>query len=275
MIEKSSQIALPLYEAIYNVLDKVKKVGFVGCDLDDDMLMWTLYPYYVQALLDDVEDFREMGKAGPPERRDGGKYIASGKVMVDSGYEDPHGKYPNIYPRYRCEGIKTRQTESGLCSYQIDSYFSGSNWREFNHPDLDKLYRIAEIARYNMVPNEFEKTIIAEYASLGYLQVKDKKIRFNFPIMTREEKSEVDRIIIEEFQRLNSKEYLKGMADKCYSFIKEMATPAIPDNDIRYKAATYATIISLGVLEYVERIGRLRTPTEEEKRALTTIVWKE
>ncbi|MCM0647725.1 sigma-70 family RNA polymerase sigma factor [Clostridium swellfunianum] len=275
MIEKSGKIALTIYEIIYSILSKIKKIGFIGCEIDDDILMWTFYPFYIQRLLNTVEDYKKLIKASPPEHKDGGKYIANGSVEIGEDIRYKDSKYPEIYPRYECEGLKTRESDSNLHSYQIDSYFEGLKWREFNQSDLVKLWRTAEVVRNNVVPNEFEKIIIAEYVELGYLSVKDEKVAFNFPIMTKEEKETVDEIMDAEFERLNTKELLKGLADKCYKLWKGRTPATIPDNDIKYRAVNDVCNIIVGCMEYVERVGRLRTPREEEKGALTTFLWKE
>lgn len=275
MIEKSEEIALPIYEAIYKVLGKIKNVGFIGCDLDEDILMWTLYPYYIQTLLNKVEDYRELSKALPPEHKDGGKYIANGCIQVSEDMKYQRGKYAEVYVRYECEGIKTRGSDSNLNSYQIDSYFEGAIWREFNASDLDKLWRIAEIVRNSIKANDFEKIIIAEYVKAGYLSVDDEKVSFKFPIMTKEEKAAVDEIIGSEFEKSDMKKLLKGLAGKCYELWKGRTPSTIPDNDIKYRAVNDVSNIILGCMEYMERIGRLCTPKEEEKAALTTLVWKE
>lgn len=274
MIEKAEEVALPIYEAIYKILEKIKKVGFIGCNLEEDILMWTLYPYHIQMLLSKVEDYRELSKAAPPEHKDGGKYIAIGYIKLEENEKYIGSKYPEVYPRYECEGIKTRGSDSKLNSYQIDSYFEGKTWREFNQSDLNKLWRVAEIVRSNIEPNDFEKLIIAEYIELGYLSSNNKKISFNFPVMTKEEKEEVDKLIEYEFERLNMHRLLFGLANKCYEFWKGRTPSTIPDNDIRYKAINQVSDIIIGCMEYMERIGKLRTPKEEEKGALSTLLWK-
>ncbi|ERI93634.1 Sigma-70 region 2 [Clostridiales bacterium oral taxon 876 str. F0540] len=275
MIEKSEEVALPIYETLYGILEKIKNVGFLGNGIDEDILMWTLYPCCIQLLLEKVEDYKELSKAYAPEHRDGGKYIANGSIQASEDIRYQGSKYSEIYSRYLCEGLKTREADSNLHSYQIDSYFEGLKWREFNAPDLDKLWRISEIVRYDIKPNEFEKIIIAEYVQLGYLSVKNEKVSFNFPIMTKEEKEQVFRIIDTEFERLNAKELLNGLATRCYKLWKGRTPSTIPDNDVRYRALSDVSNIIVGCMEYMERIGKLRTPKDEEKGALTTIVWKE
>ncbi|MBL4937336.1 sigma-70 family RNA polymerase sigma factor [Clostridium sp. YIM B02515] len=275
MIEKSEQVALPIYEALYGMLEKIKSVGFLGSNIDENVLMWTLYPCCIQLLLEKVEDYKELSNTVPPEHKDGGKYIANGSVQVREELRYKGGKYSQIYSRYSCEGLKTREADSNLHSYQIDSYFEGLKWREFNASDLDKLWRISEIVRNNIKPNEFEKIIIAEYVQLGYLSVDNEKVSFNFPIMTKEEKEEVFKTIDNEFERLNSKTLLKCLANSCYKLWKGRTPSTIPDNDVRYRALNDVSNIIIGCMEYIERIGKLRTPKEEEKGALSTIVWKE
>jgi len=275
MIEKSEKIAVPVYKIIHKVVDKIKAVGFLGSELEEDVLMWTLYPYYLEQLLHKTEDFKRFSKATPPERRDGGKYIASGRVLCSEGSEGMEGKYEKIYPRYECLGFKTRNTESKMFSYQVDSFFQGVKWREFSGPDLEKLWRIGEIARYNIEPNDFEKIIISEYVQLGYLDVEDKKIKYKFPLMTKEEKETVDKIVEDEFKKIDIEEFVGGLVTQCYKLLKDRVSSIIEDNDIRYKATNNVCNIILGTMEYLERIGTLRSPTEEEKAALTTFVWKE
>lgn len=275
MVEKSEEIALQIFDIIYRKLEKIKNIKFIGCDIDDDILMWTFYPYYIHRILSKVEDYKKLSKAYPPEHKDGGRYIANGMVEINEDIKYKDCKYPEIYPRYVCEGLKWRESDAGIHSYQVDSYFEGLKWREFNQTDLDKLWRIAEIVRSNIEPNDFEKIIIAEYIQLGYLSMEKGNISFNFPIMTKEEKNAVDEIVDAEFEGLNTKELLNGLADKCYKLWKGRTPTTIPDNDIRYRAANDACNIVVGCMEYVERIGKLRTPREEEKGALTTLVWKE
>lgn len=275
MIERSEKIAETLYEVLNRAVNKVRGVGFLGCDLDKDILLWTLYPYCIHSYLHKAEDYREFSKASPPEHKDGGKYVARG--YVDSGNEEERamGKYLDIYPRYDARGVKTRGTGTKLFSFQIDSYFQGAVWREFNQPDLEVLWRIGQIVREDIEPNEFEKVAVSEYVQKGYLSTEDGKVKFNFPLMTKEEKREVDKLIEEEMSFAHCEELFGGLATSAYSLIKETVPASITDNDIRFRAASDVVTIILGCMEYLERIGKLRTPKEEEKGALTTLVWRE
>lgn len=275
MIERSEKIAVKLYEVLDSAVHRVRRVGFLGCDLDKDILLWTLYPYYIQAYFHKAEDYRLFSKATPPEHKDGGKYVARGYVDSSSGEELIKGKYADIYPRYEARGVKTRGTDSKLYSYQIDSYFQGAVWREFNQPDLEVLWRIGHIVRNNIEPNEFEKIAISEYVQKGYLSMEGSKIKFNFPLMTKEEKEEVDKIIEVEMRSANCEELFEGLASSAYKLIKESVPASIEDNDIRFRAVSDVVNIILGCMEYLERIGKFRAPKEEEKGALTTLVWKE
>jgi RNA polymerase sigma factor (sigma-70 family) len=275
MIERSEEIAVKFYEVLVNVLDKIRRVGFLGCDLDKDILLWTIYPYYIQEYFHKAEDYRVFSKATPSEHKDGGKYVVRGYVDSSNGEVAIKGKYTDIYPRYDARGIKSRGTDTNLFSFQIDSYFQGAVWREFNQPDLEVLWRIGHIVRNAIEPNDFEKIAISEYVQKGYLSMDGSKVKFNFPLMTKEEKEETDKIIEQEMSSVNCEELFGGLAASAYKLIKESVPASIDDNDIRYRAASDVVTIVLGCMEYLERIGKLRTPTEAEKGALTTLVWKE
>lgn len=274
MIEKSEEIAEIIFSVIKKTIPSIKSIGFIGSELDEDILLWTLFPYYITPLFDEAEDYRALSKYEAPEHKDGGKYIANGLLEKELAYDDVENKNYHIYPRYECLGLKTRGSDTNLYSYQIDSYFQGLRWREFYGPDLEKLWRIAYIVRNALDPNEFEKVIIAEYVNKGYLSIVNGEVRFKFPIMTKEEKETVDKIIETEFKTINIKELFEGLTTKCYMLRKSLAPLSIPDNDIRYRAINDVMNVILGCMEYLERIGKLRTPTEEEKGALTTFIWK-
>jgi RNA polymerase sigma factor (sigma-70 family) len=274
MIEKSQEIAEVIFSVLKKAIPNIKAVGFIGSELDEDILLWTLFPYYITPLFDEAEDYRAFSKYEAPEHKDGGKYIANGALRQEDSFIDMENKNYYIYQRYECEGLKFRTSETNLYSYQIDSYFQGLKWREFYGADLEKLWRIAYIVRNSLEPNEFEKVIIAEYVNKGYLSIVNGEVRFKFPIMAKEEKETVDKIIETEFKTINIKELFEGLTTKCYKLRKSLAPLSIPDNDIKYRAINDVMNVILGCMEYMERIGKLRTPTEEEKGALTTLIWK-
>lgn len=267
-IKRAEKIALPMYEVLKGVLNNIKAVGFAGSDLEDDILMWTLYPYYVQVLLYNSKEYNSL-KAVPPEHIDGGKYIALARVIDDK----EENSCDTIYDRLSSEGIKERDRETAF-SFQVDSYFEGAVWREFNVEDINKLLRISELVRNNLSPNEFEKIIISEYVVQGYLAVVDEKIKFKFPIMTRDEKCKVDEIVENAFRYVNVEGFFDGIVKACYEFNKNKFPKTISDNDLRVRSVGESEHILLACMEYLERTGKLRTPSEEEKKALTTLVWE-
>ncbi|MDT8718394.1 RNA polymerase sigma factor [Clostridium sp. 19966] len=273
IIEKSEIIAPVMYKIFEDTIESIRTIGFIGSDLNFSILLWSLYPYYLLDFLMKTQDYIEFSASPVPEHIDGGKYVVSGTAMRDNEIKYSSGKYENIYPRLESKGIKTRETDSNIFSFQIDSYFSGLQWREFNGPDLDKLWHIASISKNNIEPNEFEKLIIAEYIDSGYLYMDNKQIKFSFPLMTKEEKEAVDKIINDAAAYTDIIKMLEGTVTHCYALLKKGANSAIPDEHLKLRACGTSYGIILSTLEYVERNNIIRIPSEKEKLALSTMIW--
>jgi RNA polymerase sigma factor (sigma-70 family) len=270
----AAKIADPLHSAARSAISDVRSVGFLGSELDDDLLLWNLLPYYLLRLAERTDERKRYCDISAPERNDGGKYIAL--AFLQEEFERAKSdKNPEleVFKRYECCGIKTRYDMKRTASLQIDSFFAGATWRDFDLTDLQKLDRVAELVRSGEEPNDLDRVYIADYVSKGYLCSDDGHITFRFPCMTVEEKHRVDEIIYSAFEDIDGVKYFEGIIDAQYRYWKSAVPDTLSDVEIKVKALNASGDAMLGCLEWLERNGRLRTPTEDEKAALSTFMY--
>jgi len=271
-----------LYEAFDKRFDRIKQIGFAGSTLDRDALFWALLPIVVHrfnrwslsAILEKHKVTLE-----PPLRRDGSRHWAMGTVCDDDWFgtqTEFTAEEIDFYRQSDGNGIKIYNEGDGDCALMLESYHTinrWKRWRDFDTQEINELFRIAEILRTGAEPNELDKHTIAKHAAHGYAAVCDGVPQLLLPVFTLEEFKAFNAISDEIREELGHEffvDYMEGYAPVAARMLPAFLTKSERDFHVYMQCAP-----DYAVLHWLNGQGKLRTPTNEECKALCVAVWQE
>jgi len=270
----------PIAERIYGFLNdrysEIEDIGFTGCDLDKDFVLWSLIALttnrgYFGAL---YEISSRLG-ISKPKRRDGSEHWVCATL-----YDDDYYKSPDIDPevldflkKSEGNGVKTCYTSLGVKSFQLDGYATikgGLHFRKFDEPELNDLHRIWQLTQSGQAPNEHDKLAISRIVDLGYVNVQNEKPKVMVPFFSAEQfeqfcsiTSELERELVEDTFPSYIANYAEIIDEHIPRFVSEDERSFVK-HDI---GPQYA------VVYWLSDHCCLRYPTDEEARRLCTVAW--
>lgn len=197
-------VAEEYYRTLNSVMADLRAVGFVGCDLPENELMWDMFAYFLMREIGRTDDRMiadlHLGH-GAPMRPDGSKHwVRAGvsKEELDASPEmtDEMHVYIENTGSY---GLKSSSNFDGsVRSYQFDLKLFG--WQSGYGRNLDShhisaLAKAADLERRNAAVDEFDREQFAMLARDGYITITDGRVKLNLPYFTREERAKVDEIL--------------------------------------------------------------------------------
>ncbi|MEF3304548.1 RNA polymerase sigma factor [Paenibacillus sp. GYB003] len=265
-------IAKPIYDAVSSRLDDIRALGFRGSDANDAFLLWAFVPYAVYRHYGSVKDADYYKRYQPPERKDGGKYIVAARIIEEpSEYERVIPDY-DIVRKYVANGIKSRSS-GPYSSLQMETWWSGLQWRYFDAPQLSEMARIVELIESGEAHGEYDKLLISRMVEAGYASNEGGRLKSLVPFFTKEQFREFNAIVDEAFAAIEAKPVLENVHDQFVRLWKKLAPAHIAETEIVNKAMNSGGMIIFAIMEVLERRGLLPLPAEEEKKRLTTILW--
>jgi RNA polymerase sigma factor (sigma-70 family) len=265
LIENIDSVAVKMHEVLEKHMGEIINIGFCGSDLDKNFLVWIILPMLVNSINWFVRKYKPREA---PLRKDGSQH------WVDAGfvYENSE-KDTSVLSKAWGEGQKTRQSQLGVRSLQIDISATKVGWREFNGNDLDDLLRIKNIVEAGDEPNENDKLLISKMINMGYVAMVNSKPKIMIPFLGageyRQFKAIVDGMAKElgdDFAVEFSENYVKGYAALLPDFIeeeeKEYYTCGI--------TPMYETLIYLAEKDYIKY-----PKDDEEAKRLCTFAYME
>lgn len=267
-------IALTFYDAIANRLPDIRALGFQGSQENDTFLLWSFIPqailhhYWAAKPHPYYESIRE------PERADGGRYYAIGNIRYSK--DEWLANIPNaeIAEQYVCNGIKSRADGGRMHALQMDTYWSGMQWRDFNGPDLTALGRLADCINQQTELSDHDQLETAKLAKKGYVSVESGLVTLRIPLFNKEQYASYMAIIEEALVSIDARTLLEPVQDDFIALWKRLAPVHIAKEEIECRGVQEGLAIIFAIMEALVRFGKLALPTEEEKSRLTTLVWE-
>jgi RNA polymerase sigma factor (sigma-70 family) len=270
---QAERIAGRLYECLASRLDDIRSIGFHGNRLNDTFLLWTFIPYAICRQYWRVKQSDYYSQYQPEERKDGGKYIVLARIVRDdSEYEARIPDY-GIIRKYATNGIKSRSDGGKYYGLQMETWWSGMKWRDFNSPDLADMARVVELIDNSGAHGEYDKLLISRMVAKGFVSYEDGRLETLVPFFKAGQIEALHAILDEALDSIQAKPMLENVHDQLVSLWKKIAPPHISEREVVYKAMNAGNSIIFACMEYMERNGLLPLPAEEEKKRLTTIVW--
>jgi len=268
-------IAVKLYDALDKRYDDIKAINFTGSDLDKDFLMWIFLPFLIrrmewkanEIIMQNKEYFYCM-----PKRKDGSENWLRA-FLNEEDYVSPlsddvieFGKKSNV--RWCDPWIPNEILSLQVMYYATEQAGGRYDLRE---REMRELSRILEIIGNDIVPDNFDKTLIARYIENGCITADDGKISMMIPYLKKAEYEKFDEIMHEIETELGDDyfvDYIEGYMKKMKKFVPDF----LPENEKNY-VATGISCVS-GLPYHLADIGKLRYPTDEEAKRLGIIIWE-
>lgn len=270
---QAERIAGRFYECVASRLDDIRSIGFHGNRLNDAFLLWAFIPYAIHRQYWKVKEPDYYSRYQPEERKDGGKYIVMARIVADDSEYEARIPDNGIIRKYATNGIKSRSDGGKYYGLQMETWWSGMKWRDFNAPDLADMARVVELIENGGAHGEYDKLLISRMVAKGFVSCEGGRLETLIPFFKAGQIEELHAVLDEALASIQAKPMLENVHDQLVSLWKKIAPSHISEREVVYKAMSAGTSIIFACMEYMERNGMLRLPDEEEKNRLTTIIW--
>jgi RNA polymerase sigma factor, sigma-70 family len=174
-------------------LPDIRKIGFNGCDLGENFLMWDLITKTAHELF--CSYIRNLPNVIPPVRGDGSSFwiqaayadeeLFANPDAIDADFREYITDAKGAGAKYSASGnYLMEQFDPKICiKYRNDDY------------DVTKLHEMKDITGKVQSLNSSDEAAIAELIKKGYVQTTDGKPELLIPCLTADEKAKLDEII--------------------------------------------------------------------------------
>lgn len=264
-------VALAAYKAAKESIGDIRKIGFVGSDLDDNLLMWTIienisHSYFIK---------HNIGcSIQAPMRGDGSRHFIDACISND----DVIKEYSNIddrlidYIKYSGGAAGQHSTNDKIICREFTPAVIFDYRQMCDRQALNALQKIYSIIKKDITPDEYDKELILQMAEEGYVSVLNGRPKILIPYFTAEEFKElcaiIDNVIIPEIDAEAGTALIHNYA----AYIES----SIPDYLSRDEKEFVKTRFynPNAFVWYLLREGKLAELNDEEKKHVCKIVWE-
>jgi len=265
------RVARIIYEKIKTKLPALREIGFGGCDLDENFLMWYLVTFAAH-IYDCHPPFEE--KYEQTMRGDGSCFAVDASysdadILRDESFTPEEADYLIHY-----RGMAGKHNSNGrITIQQFDPPVCGGDRPMIPLGDIGYWERLRELTKEGITPTELDKDIIAHAVRSGYAEMKEGKLRLMVPCFTAEEMEKLygllRNIVFEEIAPAVGEHPAVGYA--------ELVTALIPDylsDNERVFHAHHRFYQPNAYTNLLLKEGVLSMPTEDEQKRVCTAVWE-
>ncbi len=265
------RIARIICEKIKHKLPEIREIGFAGCDLDENFLLWYLVTFTAH-LYDGYHPFEPRYEQ--VMRGDGSRF------MVDAAFSDEDIlKEGDLTPEeadylvhYR--GMAGKHNGNGrITVQQFDPPVCGGDRPMIPIGDIGYWERLRDLAKDDTTPTELDKDIIAYAVRDGYAKMKDGKLRLLVPCFTADE---IDKLYV-LLRKTIFEEIAPAVGDHPAVGYAELVSSLIPDylSDNEREFHAHHRFYQPNAYTYLLlKEGLLSMPTEDEQKRICTAVWQ-
>ena len=264
-------VAHAIYTAVQRNLPKIRDIGFCGCTLNDNFLLWT----FITAAAHAYENRSSVPcHAEPPLRGDGSRHWIDACWQIDEIFSTCGDLEPDFrdYMRYSDGAAGKHSGNEQITMLQFDPPIAGGDRAAWMSPELGNLRRIYTIIREKLSPNEHDKELIALLAEKGYVSVTDGVPAILIPYFTSEEYDAftaiLDREILPEVEAAAGTGLMRDYA----AFIRKKIPAYLSDSEKAFLASRFYQPNAFTYLLFKD--GLLAAPTQKEAKRICTMVWE-
>lgn len=265
------RIAKAIYEAVDRHFGKIQEIGFIGCDLNKNFLMWA---FTTMAAHDYVSRSSMPCKAQPPMRGDGSQHWIDASWQIDEIFkaQDTMDAEFAEYIMYSDGMAGKHNGNDKIMMQQFDPPAVCKNRSEWMLPEYSNLQRVHDIIVSKLEPSEHDKDIIAMLAQKGYVSVKDGVPTIMIPYFTADEykafRKIMDENILADVENEVGTELMKDYAQYIEKFIPDY----LPDAEKEFLVSRFYQPNAYSYL--LMKQGLLVKPSEDEAKRICTVVWE-
>ena len=265
------RISRIFYEKIKSKLPVIREIGFDGCDLDENFLLW----YFITFAAHIYECHPPFdNKYEQTMRGDGGSFA------IDAAYRDAEllreGKFSpeeaDYLTHYR--GMSGKHNGNGrITIQQFDPPVCGGDRPMIPMGDIGYWERLHELTREGAFPTEPDKDIIAYAVRESYAEMKDGKLRLMIPYFTADQIDRLYKLLREAV----FEEIAPAVGDHPAVGYAELVTSLIPDylSDNEKEFHAHHRFYQPNAYTYLLlKEGLLTMPTDAEQKRICTAVWQ-
>ncbi len=267
--EHLKPIAHRLYEETHTRFGRIREIGFMGCDMDENYLMWLLVTMAAHA--HDCALTNEVPPAPSVPRGDGSAFriMASWRSKEILRVAAPSAELTDFLCYHggaggKCNGndhMAIQQWDPPICTPLRDVF----------SPDQRGYFeRVYHIIRDDLPLSALDCDIVTFLANAGYVRVENGRPVLLIPYLTASQFDALEEIIEQEIvpavTRIShdlSREHAAHMATLIPDYVDE--------DERHFVTGTLYTPNAYTYLLY--RDGLLKKPTDEECRAVCTVAW--
>lgn len=264
-------VAHAIYAAVQKNLPKIREIGFCGCALNDNFLLWVFTTVAAHA----YENRNSVPcHAEPPIRGDGSRHWIDACWQINEIFSACCGLDPELrdYMRYSDGAAGKHSGNDKITMLQFDPPIAGGDRAVWTSTDLSNLRRVYAIIRERLSPNEHDKEMIALLVEKGYVSVTDGVLEILIPYFTAEEYSAftaiMDKRILPEAEAAAGTDLMRDYA----AFIRKKTPAYLADNEKTFIASRFYQPNAFTYL--LLKDGLLTVPAEKEKKRICTMVWE-
>jgi RNA polymerase sigma factor (sigma-70 family) len=274
-LENTLPIAKQFYDIIEKALQSIKKIGFDKGSFNDNFLKWNFIAVIESNIIHKMGNMvieRKSLQHSSPKRRDGSKRWANASVPL----VDIIKNTPNISDELKefclnnANGLNYPSTEQ-MKALQYDLGFI-TDYRQLSTTELSKLKRVYSLISNNETLNDYDKEIISDLISKGYVSNIGSELKICVPYLSHDQMVAVNTVLQKCYNEMldenkiyqASESYIDTMNKKIPSFVDE--------NERRHLLTSFSPFATIFWVLY--KNGYLKEPTAEEKKCICTVVWE-
>lgn len=265
------RIARIVYEKVKAKLPAIREIGFEGCDLDENFLLWYLVTFAAH-IYDCHSPFES--KYEQTMRGNGGRFLvdaaySDGEILREGNFTPEEADYLTHY-----RGMAGKHNGNGrITIQQFDPPVCGGDRPMIPLGDVGYLERLLGLTKDDAVPTEPDMDIIACAVREGYAEMKDGKPRLMVPYLTKEEFDKLYGLL----QKTVLEEIAPAVGDHPAVSYAELVISLIPDylSDNEKDFHAHHRFYQPNAYTYLLlKEGLLSLPTEDERKRICTAVWE-
>ena len=270
-MENIPPLAHAIYKAIKNHLEEIKAIGFLGADISEDALMWTLttrvaHDYSI------LPEFCVPFNRTTPMRGDGSRHWIKASYSMGDIKEELLKESKELWDYVRLAGGKAgaHSSANGVCFQQFDPPVLCTR-NITSSKDIVNLKRIYTIIKDGCEISEHDREIIAIMVCEGYVRMRGGRPEMCLPFMSKEEYArfcDITKVILSEVIA----EVGIDIGKRYTEYIKKYIPEYLSDVERDYQAAEFYEPNAFAYVLYKE--GLLHDISEDEKKSVCSIAWE-
>ncbi len=261
-------IARAIYKSLKNHLDEIRGIGFMGAELPENFLMWTLCTRAAHDYLNSIA-IRHGYRA--PMRGDGSRHWIKARIICDEREVAGDDKELADYFKYSGGRAGAHTSTDALCAQQFDPPVVMCSRGFIGSQALGNFKRIYTIIKEVLEMNEHDKEIISLMASAGFVRVKDGRPEILVPYMTTSEYDEFCRIIAEVILPEVKTEAGDDICRRYAEYMEKIIPAHISEAERAFAVSDFYEPNAYAYLLYRE--GLLEKLSNDEKKRVCTMIW--